>query len=193
VAVITGEATADTNIAVTVNVTEFMFAGTTTLAGTVAAAVLLLDSVTVAPPDGAVPLKVTVAIEFETPPVTVVGLSARFDSVGGFTVSVALAVPPPVSVAEMWEVDNEATGALVTVNVAELLPAGTVTEVPDRVATAVLSLATLTTTPSVGAVAFRITVAVEVLPPITLGGSSVTAEICGGFTIRFAVLGTPSV
>ena len=47
---------------------------TVTLEGTVAAVVLLLESVTVAPPAGAGPLSVTVPVE-EFPPVTLVGFS----------------------------------------------------------------------------------------------------------------------
>ena len=43
-----------------------------TLAGTVAAAVLLLDNVTTAPISGAVPFKVTVPVE-AAPPMTLVG------------------------------------------------------------------------------------------------------------------------
>jgi len=49
-------------------------AATVTLEGTAAAAVLLLESVTVAPPAGAAPLNVTVPVE-EFPPVTLLGFS----------------------------------------------------------------------------------------------------------------------
>jgi hypothetical protein len=49
-------------------------ATTVTLEGTLAAAVLLLESITCAPPDGAGPLSVTVPVE-EFPPVTLVGFS----------------------------------------------------------------------------------------------------------------------
>ena len=49
-------------------------AATVTLAGTCAAAVLLLDRVTAAPPDGAGPVKVTVPVD-EVPPMTEVGPS----------------------------------------------------------------------------------------------------------------------
>jgi hypothetical protein len=55
-------------------------AATVTLAGTLATAVLLLESVTTAPPDGAAPLSVTVPVE-EFPPVTLVGLSEREERV----------------------------------------------------------------------------------------------------------------
>jgi hypothetical protein len=49
-------------------------AATVTLDGTLAAVVLLLESVTSAPPAGAAPVKVTVPVE-EFPPVTLVGFS----------------------------------------------------------------------------------------------------------------------
>ncbi len=68
-------------------------AATVTLAGTCAAAVLLLVSVTTAPPDGAGPLNVTVPVD-ELPPATEVGFSVKADNVGGFTVSVVVCVAP---------------------------------------------------------------------------------------------------
>src|SRR6476660_10540400 len=76
-------------------------AGTVTLAGTVAA-VLLLDSVTVAPPVGAAPLRVTVPVD-ELPPVTLVGLTATEDKdkAAGVTVSVAVRIPLLLSVPAM--------------------------------------------------------------------------------------------
>ena len=73
VAVIVEVATEPTAIEVTGKVVEAEPAGTVTLAGTVAAAVLLLDRVTTAPPVGAFPFRVTVAVEFARPPVTLVG------------------------------------------------------------------------------------------------------------------------
>ena len=76
---------------VTVNVAVLAPADTGTLAGTVAAAGLLLNNVTVAPPVGAGPLKVTVAVEFDTLPITAVGLKVRDVGAGGVTVSVAVA------------------------------------------------------------------------------------------------------
>jgi hypothetical protein len=90
----------------------------------------------------------------------------------------------------MLDVDVAATGVVVTVNVVELLPDSTVT-VAGTVAAAVLPLASVTTTPPVGAVVFSVTVAVDMAPPITLVGLSVTEEICGGFTVRAAVCCTP--
>ena len=57
-------------------------AGTVTLAGTVAAAVLLLARVTTAPPAGAAPVRVAVPVD-GLPPWTDVGLSVIEPRVGG--------------------------------------------------------------------------------------------------------------
>ena len=85
------------------NVAELAPEVTVTLAGTVAAAVLLLDNVTVLcvvlPAAGA--FNVTVAIEFADPPTTLIGFSVRDATPGGgTTVRTALCVPP-LSVAEI--------------------------------------------------------------------------------------------
>ena len=76
------------------NVAEVAPAGTVTLAGTVAAAVLPLVRVTDAPPVGAAPVKRTVPVEL-FPPTTLVGLSETdVTEAAEFTISVAFAVPP---------------------------------------------------------------------------------------------------
>jgi len=68
--------------------------GTVTLAGTVATAVLLLESMTTAPPPGATPFRVTVPCE-ELPPVTLVGFSVSEERASeGVTVSEAVRVAP---------------------------------------------------------------------------------------------------
>ena len=64
-----------------------------TLAGTCAAAALLLLSVTTAPPAGAAPFSVTVPVEL-FPPTTDVGLLVSDDSVAAVTVSVVVLVTP---------------------------------------------------------------------------------------------------
>ena len=66
-------------------------AATVTLAGTVAAAVLLLLNVTVAPPVGAGPFSVTVPVDV-LPGATDVGLRVKELGEGVFTVNVAFAV-----------------------------------------------------------------------------------------------------
>ena len=73
------EVTAATELVVTVKVAVVEPADTVTLDGTCAADVLLLLSVTDAPPVGAAPESVTVPVE-EVPPVTLEGLSDTDDS-----------------------------------------------------------------------------------------------------------------
>jgi len=113
-----------TPLVVIVKVALVAPAATVTLAGTVAAAVLLLDKVTTAPPDGALPVSVTVPVEL-FPPTTEVGVRVRVESTGGFTSRVAVLLTPRVAVT-VTEV-AVVTTLVVTVNVVDVLPAGTVT------------------------------------------------------------------
>ena len=78
----------------TVKVALLLPPGTVTLAGTLAAP-LLLERVTCAPPAGAGPLSVTVPIEDCTPPTTLVGFNVSEETVGGVTVSDADWLAPP--------------------------------------------------------------------------------------------------
>jgi hypothetical protein len=87
------EALVDTGLVVTVNVAVVAFAATVTLAGTWAAAVLLLESVTMAPPVGAGPFNVTVPVEL-VPPATEAGLSVTEFNAAAVTVRPALCVEP---------------------------------------------------------------------------------------------------
>lgn len=85
------------------------------------------------------------------------------------------------------------TTLVVTVNVAEVLPAATVTLV-GTVATDVLLLARVTTAPPVGAAPVRVTVPVDGLPPVTLVGFSDTDEaeiVTGAVTVRVALRVVP--
>jgi hypothetical protein len=123
------------------------------------------------------------------PPITDVGVLVIEDKVAGMTVSVALTVLPRVALIE--EVDCEATPRVVTVNVAEVAPAATVTD-PGTVATAVLLLCRVTTDPPVGAALLKRTVPVELLPPTTLVGLKDTELIPAvGFTVKLAVTEVP--
>lgn len=84
-----------------VNVRLVLPAATVTLDGTVAAAVLLLDSATTLPPEGAADVNVTVPVD-DVPPVTLVGLNDRVASVGplvlpGVTVRPAVWPMPTLS------------------------------------------------------------------------------------------------
>src|SRR5947207_15542795 len=71
-----------TTLVLTVKVALVAPAGTVTLEGTVAAAVLLLESATCAPPAGAASLNVTVPVEDCVPATTLVGLGGREEGVG---------------------------------------------------------------------------------------------------------------
>jgi hypothetical protein len=84
---------AATGLVVTVKVANVAFAPTVTLVGTCAAAVLLLDSMTTAPPAGAGPASFTVPVE-EVPPTTDVGFSVTALSTPAVTVKLAVWVAP---------------------------------------------------------------------------------------------------
>ena len=117
-----------TALVVTVNVALLAPAAIVTLAGTLAATLSLLSS-TCAPPVSAGPLSVTVPVEDCAPPVTLVGFSVSEESVGracGTTVSEAVLVTPAYD-AEMVTGVDVVTALVLTVNVALLAPAATVT------------------------------------------------------------------
>lgn len=93
---------AATPLVVTLNVAAVAPAGTTTLAGTVAMALLLLVRVTVRPALGAGPFRVTVPTD-AAPPWTVLGFKVRALAAGAETLSVAdFVTPPPLA-----EIDDE--------------------------------------------------------------------------------------
>ena len=81
----------------------------------------------------------------------------------------------------------ELTCWVLTVKFALVLPADTVT-LDGTVATDVLLLLRLTDAPPEGAADVRVTVPVELLPPVTLVGFSVNEESVGpdepGFTVK---------
>ena len=156
---------------------------TVALPGTVAAAVLLLVSVTAKPPAGAAEVSVTVPCD-AFPPVTLVGLidsderdAGGGGAVGGVTVSDAVRVAPPYDPVSVTPLDA-ATEAVVIANVALVLPAATVT-LAGTVATAVLLLASVTTAPPVGAAALSVAVPCDEFPPTTVEGLSDSAERAG--------------
>ena len=82
------------------------------------------------------------------------------------------------------------TDFVITVNVADAFPAATVT-LPGTVATAVLELVSVTTSPPVLAGPVRMTVPVEDEPPVTLVGDRLRPDGAAGFTVSPAVLFTP--
>src|SRR3989442_16038608 len=88
------------------------------------------------------------------------------------------------------EVD-EGTGLVLTVKVALVAPAGTVTP-EGTLAAPVLLLESRTWAPPAGAGPLRVTVPVEdCAPPTTLVGFSVSEETVGGVTVSEAVWGKP--
>jgi hypothetical protein len=109
-------------LVVTVKVAVVALAGIVTLAGTCAAAVLLLDNVTTASVAGAGPLSVTVPVD-EVPPITEAGLTVTDVKVAAVTVRLAVRVVPRTP--EIVAVVVVATGLVATLNVAVVAPAGT--------------------------------------------------------------------
>ena len=91
------EVDAATALVVTVKIVLVAPAGTVTPLG-VAAAILLLESVTWVPPAGAGPLRVTVPVDDCAPPTTLAGFRASDERGGGaegVTVSAAVLLTPP--------------------------------------------------------------------------------------------------
>ena len=184
----------------TVKVALVAPAGMNTLEGTLAAP-LLLESVTLKPPAGAVPLSLTVPVEVCNPPTTLAGFSVSEESVitgggAGVTVSEAVLVTPAWAAEKVTAVD-EATALVLTINVAVVAPAATVTP-EGTLAAAVLLLESATCTPPAGAGALSVTVPVEdCAPPTTLVGFRLSDErVAGGggtaATVSEAVLVTPA-
>jgi hypothetical protein len=163
-------------------------AGTVTLAGTIAAAVLLLCRVTGEPPVGAGPVRVTVPVEL-FPPTTDVGFRVTEESVGALIVSVVVVLTPymPVIVAVVLT----ATGAVVMVKVALRAPAAIVT-LPGTTAADVL-LCSVTVAPPAGAAPFNVAVPVEEAPPVTVCGLLASDNRVAGLIVRVAVFGVPYV
>src|SRR5690349_7095559 len=117
-----------TVLVLTVNVALVAPAATVTEAGTWAAAALLASD-TAKPPAGAAAVRVTVPVA-ELPPVTLAGLTLKVESAGpvalGFTVKEVVAVLAP-ELADSWATVLAVTAVVVTVNVALVAPAATVT------------------------------------------------------------------
>lgn len=155
---------------VTVNVADVDPAATTTDAETVAFVVSELVSATLMPPVFAFPSSVTVPVEV-APATRVVGFKTRDARLAGLTVTDAV-IAVCCFTAEIVTGVAAATPSVVTVNVTDVAPEGTVTEV-GTVAAAVFELKMKTGTPPVGAAGEIVTVPVTLLPPMTVAGASV--------------------
>jgi len=187
---ITTEVLLDTTLVVIVKVAELLPAGMFTDGGTCAAEILLLCSVTNAPPPGAAPVRVTVPVAL-FPPTTELGLLVREDKDAVFTVRVALRLVPyvPVITADVLA----ATTLVVTVKVADTLPAATVTD-GGTCAAEVLPLCNVTIAPPAGAALVSVTVPVELFPPTTEVGLNASEDRApGAMTLRVAFWLTPYV
>jgi hypothetical protein len=163
-------------------------AATATLTGTVAAAVLLLESDTTMPPAGDALESVTVPVEF-APPATLAGFmltACRLAGGGtGVTVSVVVLLTPLYVAVTVIGV-LAATDEVVAANVALVAPAATVT-LAGTVATAGLLLESDTSAPPLGAVAVRVAVPVDPFPPTTVEGLTETADNAGAVAVACGV------
>jgi hypothetical protein len=171
----------DTAEVLRLNVAEFWPAGIVTDAGT-AAAVLLLESVTMSPFGGAEPVRVIVPIE-AVPPGTVPGAIVTVPTVAGVTVRIEDWLFP-ANVAVMVEVVFVVIPTVRTVKFAELWPWETVTVGgTDDVA---LLLVSGTVWPPAPAGPLRFTVPVDVLPPPTEVGFRLIETRVAGVTVKVA-------
>ena len=154
----------------TANVALVAPASTVTLAGTVAAAVLLLESATTAPVGAAI-VSTTVAVD-EVPPTTSGGMTLSAERCAvGVTTSTAHRFASSCA-AEMVSQLDTVTGLVVTVKVANVAPAGTVTKTGTLAA--VGSLLPSETVTSAGAVVARDTFPDAGVPAATVVGLRVT-------------------
>jgi hypothetical protein len=167
-------------------------AGTATVAGTVAAACELARD-TETPPLPAAALSVTVPVA-EPPLVTDAGamVSPLRAACGGFTVSGAVLLLPPLHDAVSITDVEVVTVPAVVVKLADVAPDGTVT-VEGTVAAPVFELVSATDTPAPPAGAVRVTVPVAEAPLVTDAGATVSplSVAAGALTVRLAVLLAP--
>ena len=143
--------------------------GTVTDSGTITA-LLLLESFTMIPPEGAVPVRVTVPL-LAVSPTTVAGLKLINSSTGGLIVSVAVRDTVP-RVPVIVRLLIEPTAVVFTVNVAEVFPAAMDT-VAGKVAEGELLLS-FTTKPLAVAGPLSVTVPVDIAPPVIVLGLRLT-------------------
>ena len=167
-----------TEIVLIVNEADVAPAGIVTFAGTVALELEELR-VTTDPPGPAGPLRVAVPVA-DVPPTTDVGATTRLVSAGVATVRLAVWLVFPSVPVIVKDIRVE-TGTVVTVNVTEEAPEGTVT----LAGTVALGLfdERLTIVPEDAAGPVRVTVPVDEVPPTTKVGVTVTVERVAGLIV----------
>ena len=177
--------TADTNVDA-VKIAVVAFPGTVTVAGTLTSGFALIN-VTTVPPAGAGDCSVTIPVVFK-PPVTLAGVNVTDRMTGAAITSVPDFVTP-FTAARIDVLTLATTGRVVMVTDAFVAPVGIVT-VAWTVASGMDELRS-TTTPPAGAGASMVIVAVDVLPPATDVGESVTDTGAGPRTVSDVVTVTP--
>src|ERR1035437_1737808 len=171
-------------LVLTMNVALLAPAGIVTLGGTVATFVSEDPSAMRTPAAWAFPIRETVPVDGD-PPTRLNGLSEGTWRVAGSTVNEVFTATPPLA-AEIVMGVGFWTPAVVTANVANVAFAGTVT-LADVVATVVSELASVTTSPPVGATVERMTLPVAGSPPETTAGSTETEAKTGGSGVTTSV------
>ena len=166
--------------------TVVAFPGTVTVAGTLTSGFALIN-VTTVPPAGAGDCSVTIPVVI-MPPVTLAGVNVTERMTGAAITRVPDFVTP-FTAARIDALTLATTGRVVTVTDAFVAPAGIIT-VAWTVASGMDELR-LTTTPPAGAGASMVIVAVDVLPPATDVGESVTDTGAGPRTVSDVVTVTP--
>jgi len=184
--VILSEVVALTDEVDTVNVADVCPAGIVTVEGT-GPLVELAVRFTIAPPVGAIPLRVTVPVAL-APPLTDAGLKATPTNKAGVIVKLADFEPEP-DVAVIATVALVPTPVVVIGKLALVLPARITTEV-GTVAAELLLFKEMTI-PSDGAAKLRVTVPKEPFPPRTDDGLRVNPVTDGGLTVKLALCVAP--
>jgi hypothetical protein len=176
---------------VTVKVPDVAPAGIVMLSGTVTTEVSQLVRDTVTPPAGAALVNVTVAVAV-LPVLMVPGLTDRFANARlDVTVTTADSFTPLYDAVMVASESNETVPTVVTVKVPDVAPAGIVM-VSGTVTTEVSQLVRDTVTPPAGAALVNATVAVVVLPALTVAGLTVRlANARLDITVSTAVSFTP--
>ena len=189
-AVMTTPVSVDTAFVVTVNNASCEPAATVTVAGTVAAASLEIR-LTTRPPVGALVSRLTIPVAV-LPPATPAGEMVMTDTRGAVTDRSAFAEVPLEVAVIVAEVFAE-TAVVVIVNVADVAPAGIVTDAGILARVALLERSV--TVVAVAAARLSVTVPVELSPPRTDVGLSVSVlnatAATAGFTVSVVVLLTP--